>query len=321
MSYFVIVYLTNRIFNNEGLLKKDLHYFKKLIKDLWIAFRSLSLTLAIGSTTLGIMAAYREGLIFNDNLQNNIIKIILITVAGILAQGGANLINAYFEGSFRYYRPSGRRIIFLGAKRTYFDVLVFLWGIMCFGGAALIGLYLIYVTNINMLYIGLVGVVGAYAYTGEPFVYKRHGLGIPLSFILMGPLMIFGAYFPFSLKFSWYPILIGLPPSFLIPALMISNEMRDFTRDTMLNLGTLSVRIGSQLSKFLYRLLVFGAFGLTILYIITGLYPLTSLFVLVVFPLALKAHKCVSEFKGIGIPYTNNLHWTFHLIIIISLFF
>lgn len=307
--------------NNEGVFKRDFYYFKILMKDLWIASRPLSLTLAIGSTTLGIMAAYREGLIFNASLQNNILKIVLITIAGILAQGGANLINDYFEGSFRYYRPSGRKIKFLGAERTYFDVFIFLWGMICFGGAALIGLYLIYITNINMLYIGVIGVVGAYAYTGEPFVYKRHGLGVPLSFILMGPLMIFGAYFPFALKFSWYPILIGLPPSFLIPALMISNEMRDFTRDTRLSLGTLSVRVGSQLSKFLYRLLVFGAFGLTITYIITGIYPLASIFVLAIFPLALKAHKCVSEFKGLGIPYTNNLHWTFHLVIIVSLFF
>ncbi|MTI46946.1 prenyltransferase [Sporosalibacterium faouarense] len=307
--------------SNEASFKRDSAYFKKLVKDLWIAFRPLSLTLAVGSTTLGIMAAYRKGLMSNDTLPHVIIKIVLITVAGILAQGGANLINDYFEGSFRYYRPSGRKIVFLGAERTYFDVLVFLWGMTCFGGAALIGLYLIYITNINMLFIGLIGVVGAYAYTGEPFVYKRHGLGVPLSFILMGPLMIFGAYFPFSLEFSWYPILIGLPPAFFIPALMISNEMRDFTRDTRLSLGTLSVRIGSKLSKYLYRFLVFGAFTLTILYIIVGLYPLASSLVFLTFPLALKAHKCVSSFEGLGIPYTNNLHWTFHLIIIISLFF
>ena len=298
------------------LLKKDKAYYKKLIKDLWIAFRPLSLTLAVASTTLGIVAAYREGMILDFS---NILKIIVITLAGIFAQGGANLINDYFEGSFRYYRPSGRKINFLGASRTYFDVFVFLWGMACFGGAALIGLYLIYVTNIQMLYIGLIGVIGAYAYTGEPFVYKRHGLGVPLSFFLMGPLMIYGAYFPFQMDFSWYPILLGLPPAFFIPALMISNEMRDFTRDTRLSLGTLSVRIGSQWSKVMYRVLVFGAFTLTAVYIVIGLYPLQSGLVFLTLPLALKAHRCVSNFEGLGIPRTNNLHWTFNLIIILTL--
>ncbi|WP_069999304.1 prenyltransferase [Cellulosilyticum sp. I15G10I2] len=297
-------------------LIKDKQYYQKLIKDLWIAFRPRSLTLAIGSTTLGMIAAYREGMVLNTE---NLIKIILITIAGIFAQGGANLINDYFEGSFRYYRPSGRKVTFLGAERTYFDVFVFLWGMACFGGAALIGLYLIYVTNIQMLYIGLIGVVGAYAYTGEPFVYKRHGLGVPISFLLMGPLMLYGAYFPFTLTFSWYPILLGLPPTLFIPALMISNEMRDFTRDKRLSLGTLSVRMGSQWSKIVYRILVFGAFGLTALYILTGIYPWLSALVFMTLPIALKAHKCVTHFEGLGIPYTNNLHWTFNLIIILTL--
>ena len=300
-------------------MKRDADYFKKLIKDLWIAFRPLSITLALGSTTLGTVAAYREGLLFNDNVWFDVFVIFLITVAGVFAQGGANLINDYFEGSFRYYRPSGRTIKFLGKERTYFDVLVFILGMACFGGASLIGLYLIYITNINMFYIGVIGVIGAYAYTGEPFVYKRHGMGIPLSFVLMGPLMVYGAYFPFALKFSWYPILIGLPPTFLIPALMISNEMRDFTRDKRLSLGTFSVRAGHEWSKLVYQFLVFGAFLLTIIYVVIGLYPTLSLIVFSTFPLALKAHKAVVQFKGLGIPHTNKLHWTFNLLIILIL--
>lgn len=300
-------------------MKKNMKYYKKLISDLWIAFRPLSLTLALGSTTLGIIGAYREGHLFVNNIYNDIFKIIIITIAGLLAQSGANLINDYFEGSFRYYRPSGRQIKFLGAHRTYFDVLVFLLGMACFGGASLIGLYLIYVTNINMLFIGLIGVIGAYAYTGEPFVYKRRGLGVPLSFILMGPLMVFGAYYSFSLSFSWYPILLSIPPTLFIPALMLSNEMRDYNRDNRLSLGTLSVRVGSKYTKFLYSLLVFGAFTLTILYVILGLYPIISLIVFITFFTALKAHKCVMNNQGLGIPYTNNLHLSFNFIIILTL--
>lgn len=303
-------------------MKSDrLTYFKTFIRDSWKALRPLSLTLAIGSTTLGIVGAYRNGLLFKDTPTLDISKIILITLAGILAQAGANLINDYFEGSFRYYRPSGRKIYFLGAERTYFDIFVFLWGMACFGAASLIGLILIYLTNIQMLVIGLIGIIGSYAYTGEPFVYKRHGLGVPLSFILMGPLMVYGAYFPFALHFSWYPVILALPPSFLIPAMMISNEMRDFSRDTNLSLGTLSVRIGARTSKLMYEFLVFGAFTLVVLYVLTGIYPLVSLLLFLTFPSALKAHRCVSQFKGLGIPYTNKLHWQFTLLTILILVF
>lgn len=296
-------------------------YIRKFMKDSWIALRPLSLTLAVGSTTLGIVGAYKDGLLFKDNPILDIVKIILITLAGIFAQAGANLVNDYFEGSFRYYRPSGRKVRFLGVERTYFDIYVFLWALACLGAACLIGLYLIYITNIQMLIIGLIGVIGSYAYTGEPFVYKRHGLGVPLSFILMGPLMVYGSYFPFALHFSWYPIILALPASFLIPAMMISNEMRDFSRDTKLSLGTLSVRIGAKASRFMYRFLVFGAYILVLLYVITGIYPLASLLLFLTFPTALKAHHCVSEFKSLGIPYTNTLHWQFTLLTILVLIF
>ena len=36
----------------------------------------------------------------NYSLDYNIFLITIITIAGILAQGGANLVNDYFEGDF-----------------------------------------------------------------------------------------------------------------------------------------------------------------------------------------------------------------------------
>ncbi|MGL4336050.1 MAG: prenyltransferase [Turicibacter sp.] len=293
-------------------------YVIKFLKDSWKAFRPFSLTLAIGSTTLGIVAAFSEGYIDVRNF-DDLLLIVLITVAGLLAQSGANLVNDYFEGSFRYYRPSHRKIIFLGVTRSYFDIYVFLWAMICFAMAALIGLYLVFVTDYRMVILGIVGLLGAYAYTGEPFVYKRKGLGTIFSFILMGPLMVLGAYFAMSNQLNMYPILLSLPASFLIPALMLSNEMRDFARDARLSLGTMSVRIGKKFSTYLYRFLVFGAFGLTILYVVVGIYPFLSLLVFITLPAALKANESVTKGENLGIPLTNKLHWMFTLLLIMTL--
>lgn len=295
-------------------------YIKKFIQDSWIALRPLSLTLAVGSTTLGILAAYQMGAI-NVKKPFDLFLIFLITVAGLLAQSGANLVNDYFEGSFRYYRPGGRKIKFLGVVRTYFDVYVFLWAMACFATAGLIGLFLIYITDLRMLFIGLTGLFIAYAYTGEPFVLKRKGLGVIISFIAMGPLMVLGASFPFTKELSWSPILLALPASLFIPALMISNEMRDFTRDQRLSIGTLSVRIGSKNSTYLYRTLVFGAYVLTLIYVITGLYHPIALIVFFTLKDAMTANQSVTNFEKLGIPYTNRLHWKFTLLLIISLLF
>ncbi len=297
----------------------NIERLKSYVKSYWVAMRVLSLTLALSATSYGIVSAYRSGYLFVENTLYDIILILLISIAGVSSQAGANLINDYFEGSFKYIDPSKGRLRFLGKDRSYFDVFVFLSGIAALGFAGLIGLYLVYVTDYKMLVIGIVGLAGSYAYTGEPFVYKTKGLGALLSFILMGPLMLIGAYYPFTKTVEFYPVLMGLPMSLFVPALMISNEMRDFKRDKRLSLGTLSVRLGSQKSLILYDTLVFGAFILLIVYVVFGLYPLSSLLAFVTLPLAMKGHECVSKFERLSIPYTNKLHMTFSFVVLVTL--
>ena len=166
-----------------------------------------------------------------------------------------------------------------------------------------------------MLVIGLIGIIGSYAYTGEPFVYKRRGLGVPLSFILMGPLMSLGAYYAISASFSVTPILLSLPTSLLIPALMISNEMRDFHRDRKLAMGTMTVKIGSKISTILFISLVSGVYVLTILYTIIGLFPIYTLFSFITIPYAIRAIDNVKNAKNLGIQNTTKVHWYYSLII------
>lgn len=291
---------------------------KSLIKNYWIALRVFSLSLAFASTTYGIIAAYINGFFEGKSITYMIILISLITIAGLASQAGANLINDFFEGSFKYTPQGTKSIRFLKMERSYFDVFVFISGILALLLASLIGLYLIYITNIWMLVIGLIGVIGSYAYTGEPFVYKRKGLGVPLSFILMGPLMSLGAYYAISASFSVTPIILSLPTSLLIPALMISNEMRDFYRDKKYALGTMSVRIGEKPSKILFISLVSGVYILTIIYVVVGLFPIYSLVGFITTPFAIKAIDNVKNSKNLGIQNTTKVHFFYSLIIFIS---
>ncbi len=290
---------------------------KSHIKNYWIALRVFSLSLAFASTTYGIIASYIDGYFKENNMYYMIFLVTIITIAGLASQAGANLINDFFEGSFKYPNQDTKTIKFLNMKRTYFDVFVFLSGIAALLLACLIGLYLIYRTNIWMLVIGLIGVIGSYAYTGEPFVYKRKGLGVPLSFILMGPLMSLGAYYAIAASFSFTPILLSLPTSLLIPALMISNEMRDYLRDQKFAMGTMTVRIGAKPSKFLFISLMIGVYVLTILYIILGLFPIYSIISFITLPYAIRAIDNVKNAKNLGIQNTTKVHFYYSIIIFI----
>jgi 1,4-dihydroxy-2-naphthoate octaprenyltransferase len=292
---------------------------KSFIKNYWIALRVFSLTLAFASTAFGILAAYINGYFQGESTAYMIFLVTIILIAGLASQAGANLINDFFEGSFKYTPQGTKTMRFLKMERSYFDVFVFMSGIGVLLLCCAIGLYLIYRTDMWMLVIGLIGVIGSYAYTGEPFVYKRRGLGVPLSFILMGPLMSLGSYYAIAGSFSFTPILLNLPTSFLIPALMISNEMRDFLRDQKFAMGTMTVRIGDKLSKFIFISLMCGVYILTIIYIIVGLFPVYSIVSFVTLPYAIRAINSVRNYKNLGIRNTTKVHLYYSSIIMICL--
>ena len=109
----------------------------KLLKEIWIASRPLSLSLAIYSTSLGIIIAYNE-INFHLN-KDNIILITLVTIAGLFIQTGTNFINDYFECEYKKLHFKGKKYYFLGKKRNWFDILIFILGITSFIITGLLG--------------------------------------------------------------------------------------------------------------------------------------------------------------------------------------
>jgi len=294
-------------------------------KEFFHAARVFSLSLALGSTSIGIIASWRDGSLAGLETTRAVLLVVLITLAGLAAQLGANLINDYFEGSFKYANPAAfavthgiTRVQFLNRDRTAFEVFVFLSGVASLGFAGLIGLYLVYISSWPMLLIGLLGLVGSYGYTGEPIVYKNKGLGVILSFMLMGPLMNLGAYYPIARTLSWYPVILGLPLSLLIPALMISNEMRDLDEDSGFSIGTLSSMIGHRWALFLYDSLLVCSLIAIVAFIVLGLYPLQSLLALLPLPIALEARRRVARHESSGIRLTNLLHQCLFIALLIA---
>ncbi|MZQ96655.1 MAG: prenyltransferase [Acidaminobacter sp.] len=289
---------------------------KKIVKDLWIALRPLSLTLAVSSTTLGILVAWRSGMLIEDGAALIWARIALVTIGGMLVQACANLVNDFYEGSFKYHRPGERTYKFLKYERTAFDLAVFGFSMLCLAGTGLIGLVLMKLSAPSLIYVGIAGMAGAYAYTGEPFVYKKRGLGAVLSFVLMGPLMVLGAYVAVSGAYSWEPVVLAMPASLMIPLLMMSNEIRDVERDGALGIRTLTVMVGIRAGKGIYLGLLAVAYGMTAGMVVLGRLPAAALAVFVTLPLAVKSYNKVSMPKTSGIRITNLLHIAFNSIMI-----
>ncbi len=208
------------------------YHFKK-------ALRPFSLPVALVTCGLGITAA--------NNFQTlNINIVFLILLAGMLLQTGVNLINDHVD----IKNPVTLKK--LSQKDISNITLNYKAGWLCFLLCSTIGLYLVSQVGGFLLILAIIGGFGALFYTTEPINYKRRGLGVVLVFFFMGVLMVYGAFYAATGEHQPYTIIISLPVSFLTSALLLSNELRDYTSDKREGIKTLTVRLGYSTGQRLY---------------------------------------------------------------------
>jgi 1,4-dihydroxy-2-naphthoate octaprenyltransferase len=176
-------------------------------------------------------------------------------------------------------------------------------GLVCFAGAAVIGVGIALVQGPAVLAYGAVGALGGYLYTGGPRPYKHLGLGDPLIILLMGPLMTQGAYSAVTGEwFSAPAFWCGLFPGLLIAAVLQGNNASDISADRDAGIRTIAVRVGFRRARALY-LASLGLADLTIpLLWVAGLFDAWILVALVTAPLAAARARQALAARGEGDP-------------------
>lgn len=291
-----------------------------MLNKIFKASRPATLAVAILSTTLGIIIAYRHGYISENYIWNSW-NILLVTLASLLLQSAINMMNNYFEEDVSEELQNLRQYYFLGYKRSADEILTFKTGILFFIITALIGFYLSYYSGVQLFIIELLGIFAAYAYAGEPFNYKRYGLGSIMSFIMMGPLLSYASFYVFSKNFSLEPIIYSFTAGLFIPAILLANEIRDYEEDKRKGVGTLTVRIGYKNGVALYYGLIIFAYINTIILVVCGYMPILSLLVLSTIVLAKKIKTCIQTNRKKVIPLTAKIYMLFSIQMFIILIF
>ncbi|KAG1654022.1 putative sodium-dependent transporter YocS [Nymphon striatum] len=202
------------------------------------ALRPFSLVVAIISCGLGILIAWNDGY--------ELVHIAFwVMLGGIFAQAGINLINDIEDlPTLPSNHPHLEEVNKMVGRNTKV-------GIVCFIIASLIGLYLISVHLRNdqgwsLFFLIVVSGIISLSYNMGPLNFKHRGLAMVQVFLLMGIMMIQGAYLAMSGHFSAQVLLHSIPISILISLLLLSNELRDWESDKSKDVGTLTVRIGYQ---------------------------------------------------------------------------
>ncbi|MCI0473536.1 MAG: 1,4-dihydroxy-2-naphthoate octaprenyltransferase [Ignavibacteria bacterium] len=231
-----------------------------------------------------------------------------LTLIGAMAvHVGSNVINDIYDYKKGIDKedpeigiPHGGSLVLSKGFKSMRDMKIIAAGSLIL--AVLIGLFLYYMCGIWILYLMGFGFFAAVYYTANPFALKYKALGDLMVFLSFGVGMTLGAYYVQVKEFSWVPMLLSVPIGMLIIAILHSNNIRDMKFDRTFGVKTIPILIGESASKYVYDVLILGAYALIILFVVFGLLPWPALLNLVTLPAALKLIKMLKDIPEETLP-------------------
>ncbi len=223
----------------------------------------------------------------------------LAALAGaLLIQVGTNLTNDYYDfvrGADTAARIGPRRVTQQGLippRRVLGAAFV------AFGGAALVGVYLIARGGWPIAIAGFLSLLSGYAYTGGPWPLGYHGLGDVFVFVFFGLVAVAGTFYVQVLRLGLAPLLAGCAVGALATSLLAVNNLRDAATDAVAHKRTLVVRLGTTAGRIEWFGMVALAFLVPVALWGSGLAPAAVLLSLAALPVAFRAARLVLEKSG-----------------------
>ena len=219
----------------------------------WEILRPFAYTASVIPVAAGGALAYGDGR-FDGG------AFLLALVGAVALHSGTNIINEIFDvrqGIDTITSPRASHAILKGriSERNAYGL-----AILFFGLAVATGLALAWLRGWPIVALGLLSLAGGYFYTAPPFQFKFHALGVPLVFLMMGPLMTVGGYFATSGTWSLTAFWLSIPIGLLVAAILHGNEWRDVSEDTRAGITTLSSRLGRDFAHYAYLAMTLGAY-------------------------------------------------------------
>lgn len=184
----------------------------------------------------------------------------------VCAHIAGNIFNDYFDSrSGNDWQDKREHIFFGGSKvipRGLLTETEVFWAGMVFIGVAGICLVALQIMlpKVPILWFGFAALVFTVSYTCPPLKLAYRGWGELVIFILFGSAIVGAAYTVITTNyFNWKVIMLSLPISFLVTAILYGNEVPDYPVDVTVNKKNIVVRIGPRLAWIGYIFLIAGA--------------------------------------------------------------
>jgi 1,4-dihydroxy-2-naphthoate octaprenyltransferase len=220
-------------------------------------------------------------------------------IAIVLLHIGTNVVNEIYDvraGADRITSPRASHALLKGriGEREAFGL-----ALAAFVLATGIGLWLTLERGWPVVVLGLLGLLGGWGYTAPPLQYKFRALGLPLVFLLFGPLSVIGGYYVITGEWSLDALWLSIPVGLLVTAILHGNEWRDIAEDARVGGVTFSIRAGQRLAHAGYLWLVVGAYVALGVAVMVNALPDESLLALLSLPLLVRVIRD-SELGAMG---------------------
>ncbi|MEJ5263545.1 MAG: 1,4-dihydroxy-2-naphthoate polyprenyltransferase [Ignavibacterium sp.] len=212
----------------------------------WIlAARPKTLPAALVPVMVGSSLAYHQGKFYP-------LYSVIALICSLLIQIGTNFTNDLYDhlkGADTEKRKGPLRVLSAGliSVNEMKKAIAFVFGL-----TFLLGLYLVYVTDLNIFLIGVFSIIAGLAYTAGPYPLAYHGLGDLFVFLFFGIIGTMGTFYLHHQEFTMLSFLVSLPVGALITNILIVNNYRDIEEDKQAGKNTLAVILGRQFSRYEY---------------------------------------------------------------------
>lgn len=188
-----------------------------------------------------------------------------------LMQIAANFINDLYD----YLKGSDRKEDRLGPERAcsqgWITPKAMKIGIfVIISIACLLGSTLIFYAGWPLIFIGLLCVIFAFAYTTGPYPLSYHGYGDILVLIFFGFIPVGGTYYIQTLNWNTDITLASIICGLVIDTLLVVNNYRDYIADFRSGKKTVIVRFGKDFGAYLYLFLGLIASGICLSFVFNG---------------------------------------------------
>lgn len=261
------------------------------VKALLIELRAPFLSASVLPVLLGTAAAKAAGMVID------IKEFMFVLVGFIFIHLGTNVFNDYFDNlngtdkvneEFVFPFTGGSRLIQSGILKPA-EVLI--EGIIMFLLSALFFIPLIIAHGNVILALYAFAVISGAFYVAPPFKWAHLGMGEVLIFLNFGPVIVCTSYFIHSGTLALAPLLLAIPAGLLVTAIVDMNEFPDYEADKKTGKKNLVVRMGKEISRYVYLVIICLAYLSLVIAVIFEAAPLPALISLITIPFSAAAFR------------------------------